>query len=135
MKILIVEDEAHLADGLRFNLEAEGYEAEIAADGDVALARLNDETFDAVVLDVMLPTVDGFEVAKQMRATGDYTPILMLTATRPARGRCFWALRPGRTIILQSRSISTSFSHGSTDFCGGGSGSAANQKRTMYRLV
>ena len=83
MKILIVEDEQHLADGLRFNLEAEGYEAEIAADGDVALARLSEAAFDAVVLDVMLPTVDGFEVAKQMRASGDYTPILMLTA----RGR------------------------------------------------
>lgn len=83
MKILIVEDEQHLADGLRFNLEAEGYEAEIAPDGDVALTRLNEMAFDAVVLDGMLPTVDGFEVAKQMRERGDYTPILMLTA----RGR------------------------------------------------
>ena len=83
MKILIVEDEEHLADGLRFNLEAEGYEAEIAADGDAALEKLNSTVFDAVVLDVMLPTVDGFEVAKQMREREDYTPILMLTA----RGR------------------------------------------------
>ncbi len=83
MKILIVEDEEHLADGLRFNLEAEGYEAEIASDGDVALEKLSRTTFDAVVLDVMLPTVDGFEVAKQMREREDYTPILMLTA----RGR------------------------------------------------
>ena len=69
MKVLIVEDEQHLADGLRFNLEAEGYEAEIAADGDVALEKLNSASFDAVVLDVMLPTVDGFEVAKQMPRT------------------------------------------------------------------
>jgi len=83
MKILIVEDEEHLADGLKFNLEAEGYEAEIAADGDIALARVGETAFDAVVLDVMLPTVDGFEVAKQMREREDYTPILMLTA----RGR------------------------------------------------
>ncbi|MEP6787956.1 MAG: response regulator transcription factor [Acidobacteriota bacterium] len=83
MKILIVEDEAHLADGLRFNLEAEGYEAEVAADGDVALEKLSLTKFDAVVLDVMLPTVDGFEVAKTMRERADYTPILMLTA----RGR------------------------------------------------
>jgi DNA-binding response OmpR family regulator len=83
MKILIVEDEQHLADGLRFNLEAEGYEVEIATDGDVAIARLDDATFDAVVLDVMLPTVDGFEVARTMREREDYTPILMLTA----RGR------------------------------------------------
>jgi len=83
MKILIVEDEEHLADGLKFNLEAEGYEAEIAADGDIALARVGETAFDAVVLDVMLPTVDGLEVAKQMREREDYTPILMLTA----RGR------------------------------------------------
>ena len=83
MKILIVEDEEHLAEGLRFNLEADGFEAEVAADGDVALQRLADASFDAVVLDVMLPTVDGFEVARTMRERGDYTPILMLTA----RGR------------------------------------------------
>ncbi len=83
MKILIAEDEQHLADGLRFNMEAEGYEAEIAADGDVALEKLSGTKFDAVVLDVMMPTVDGFEVARQMRERADYTPILMLTA----RGR------------------------------------------------
>lgn len=80
MKILIVEDETNLADGLKFNLEAEGHEAEIAADGQAALACVNNGSFDAVVLDVMLPLVDGFEVAKQMRAAGDYTPVLMLTA-------------------------------------------------------
>jgi DNA-binding response OmpR family regulator len=83
MKILIVEDEEHLADGLRYNLEAEGYEAVIANDGDKGLELLNDGSFDAVVLDVMLPTVDGFEVAATMRARKDYTPVLMLTA----RGR------------------------------------------------
>jgi DNA-binding response OmpR family regulator len=83
MKILIVEDEHHLADGLRFNLEAEGFEAEIVGDGDIALERLAGNKFDAVVLDVMLPTVDGFEVARTMRGRDDYTPVLMLTA----RGR------------------------------------------------
>ena len=81
--ILIVEDEAHLADGLKFNLEAEGYSAEIAGDGAVALERLAASAFDAVVLDVMLPEIDGFDVAKTMRERADYTPILMLTA----RGR------------------------------------------------
>jgi DNA-binding response OmpR family regulator len=80
MKILIVEDEQHLADGLRFNLEAEGYEAEIAVDGAAALERVGATTFDAVVLDVMLPSVNGFEVASTMRDRQDYTPILMLTA-------------------------------------------------------
>jgi DNA-binding response OmpR family regulator len=83
VKILIVEDEQHIADGLKFNIEAEGYETEIVADGDLALELLSDTAFDAVVLDVMLPTVDGFEVARTMREREDYTPILMLTA----RGR------------------------------------------------
>lgn len=80
MKILIVEDEQHLADGLRFNLEAEGFEAEIAADGETAVERLAAAKFDAVVLDVMMPGMNGFEVARMMRGRGDYTPILMLTA-------------------------------------------------------
>ena len=83
MKILIVEDEQHIADGLRFNLEAEGFEAEIASDGEIALETLSGSTFDAVVLDVMLPGIDGFGVARTMRGREDYTPILMLTA----RGR------------------------------------------------
>lgn len=83
MKILIVEDEQHLADGLRFNLEAEGYEVEIAADGQAALDATAGTEFDAIVLDIMLPLIDGFEVARTIREREDYTPILMLTA----RGR------------------------------------------------
>lgn len=80
MKVLIVEDEQHIADGLRFNLEAEGYEAVVAGDGETALALLPDNEFDAIVLDIMLPGIDGFSVAAQMRARRDFTPILMLTA-------------------------------------------------------
>ena len=80
MKILIVEDERSLAEGLRFNLEAEGYEAEIAADGEAATRSLQANTYDAVLLDVMMPGKSGFEVAAQMREHGDYTPVLMLTA-------------------------------------------------------
>ena len=85
MKILIVEDEKHLAEGLQFNLEAEGYETEIAADGKQALEILNapDTAFDAIVLDVMLPEIDGFTVAQTLREAENFTPILMLTA----RGR------------------------------------------------
>ncbi|GAC1446356.1 MAG: response regulator transcription factor [Pyrinomonadaceae bacterium] len=81
--ILIVEDERHLADGIRFNLEAEGYKAEIAADGESALEillRTKRETFDAVILDVMLPGIDGFEVARELRRAAQFIPILMLTA-------------------------------------------------------
>lgn len=84
-RILIVEDEAHLADGLRFNLEAEGHSVDVDGDGQAALDRLlaNRTAYDAVVLDVMLPGRDGFEVVKQLRTAGHYVPVLMLTA----RGR------------------------------------------------
>jgi two-component system alkaline phosphatase synthesis response regulator PhoP len=84
--VLIVEDERHLADGLRFNLEAEGYAVETLADGETALAKLTGATearFDVVVLDVMLPGMDGFAVAAELRRAGQFVPVLMLTA----RGR------------------------------------------------
>ena len=80
MKILIVEDEEHIAEGLAFNLEAEGYETLVAGTGEKGLAELEKADFDAVILDIMLPGIDGFEVASQMRAAGNYTPVLMLTA-------------------------------------------------------
>lgn len=82
MKILVVEDETSLADGLRFNLNAEGYETTVAPDGEAALSLLLTEKilFDTVVLDIMLPGINGFEVAKGLRQAGIYVPILMLTA-------------------------------------------------------
>jgi DNA-binding response OmpR family regulator len=80
MKILIVEDEQHLADGLRFNLELEDYETDIAPDGKIALKMLESQNYDAIVLDVMLPEVDGFEVARTLRSQENFAPILMLTA-------------------------------------------------------
>jgi DNA-binding response OmpR family regulator len=106
-RVLIVEDEAHLAQGLRFNLEAEGHSVEVAGDGESAIElllghkenghkdnnnkengkrkreRSHREEFDAVVLDVMLPGKDGFEVATELRAAKNFVPVLMLTA----RGR------------------------------------------------
>jgi DNA-binding response OmpR family regulator len=87
-RVLIIEDEQHLAQGLRFNLEAEGYDVEIAGDGETALELLlpaapDQVQFDAVVLDVMLPGKDGFAVASELRLAGQFVPILMLTA----RGR------------------------------------------------
>jgi len=112
-RVLIVEDEAHIAQGLRFNLEAEGHSVEVAGDGERAIELLlgnkengrkeNDsqengkkengkrgrhdagrrEEFDAVVLDVMLPGKDGFTVATELRAAKNFVPVLMLTA----RGR------------------------------------------------
>jgi DNA-binding response OmpR family regulator len=84
-RVLVVEDEAHLADGLRFNLQAEGHAVEVAADGETAIEKLVEkkERFDAVVLDVMLPGKSGFDVAALLREKKNYVPILMLTA----RGR------------------------------------------------
>ncbi len=84
-QILIVEDERHLAEGLRFNLEAEGYGVRVVGDGESALSLLGKgrREFDAVVLDVMLPGKDGFQVAAELRRAGQFVPILMLTA----RGR------------------------------------------------
>jgi DNA-binding response OmpR family regulator len=81
-RILIVEDERHLADGLRFNLEADGHDVQIAGDGVAALDALRGErgSYDVVVLDVMLPRMDGFAVARTLRAESDFVPILMLTA-------------------------------------------------------
>jgi DNA-binding response OmpR family regulator len=81
-RILVVEDEHHIADGLRFNLEAEGHDVTVATDGEQALARVIDDRqmFDVVVLDVMLPGRDGFAVASALRSAGQYVPILMLTA-------------------------------------------------------
>jgi DNA-binding response OmpR family regulator len=80
--VLVVEDEAHLAEGLRFNLEAEGYEVEVAADGRSAVERLlgGERRFDLVVLDLMLPEMGGLEVARRVRAAGNFVPILILTA-------------------------------------------------------
>src|SRR3954447_6953712 len=84
-RVLVVEDEVHLAEGLRFNLEAEGYEAEVAGDGEAATEKLvaKKEPFDVVVLDIMLPGKDGFAVVSELRAARNYVPVLMLTA----RGR------------------------------------------------
>jgi DNA-binding response OmpR family regulator len=84
-RVLIVEDEAHIATGLQFNLRAEGHSAEIAGDGETALDQLliKQEEFDAMVLDVMLPGKNGFAVATELRAARNFIPILMLTA----RGR------------------------------------------------
>ena len=80
--ILVVEDEAHLAQGLRFNLEAEGYTVIICDNGEAALQRVqhDNQSVDAIVLDVMLPGIDGFAVAHALRNHNNFTPILMLTA-------------------------------------------------------
>jgi DNA-binding response OmpR family regulator len=89
--ILICEDEPHIATGVQFNLEAEGHVVQVVDNGEGALARVADagETIDALILDVMLPGIDGFLVAQSLRARGWFHPILMLTA----RGRAEDVLR------------------------------------------
>lgn len=89
--VLVVEDERHIADGLRFNLEAEGFEVTVVHNGTEAARLLLEERapFDAVLLDVMLPGKDGYAVTTELRAAGQFVPILMLTA----RGRAEDVLR------------------------------------------
>ena len=81
-RVLVVEDEQHLADGLRFNLEAEGYDVETLETGEEALQRLSASPppYDVMVLDVMLPGKDGFTVMSELRKAGQFIPTLMLTA-------------------------------------------------------
>ena len=81
-RILVVEDEQHIADGLRFNLEAEGYQVHVLETGEAALELLMFDTagFDLMVLDVMLPGKDGFTVMSELRHSGRFIPTLMLTA-------------------------------------------------------
>jgi DNA-binding response OmpR family regulator len=89
-RILVVEDEQHLAQGLRFNLEAEGHEVELSETGEDALERLaRGDAYDLVILDVMLPGLDGFSVVAELRTQRRFVPVLMLTA----RGRSEDVLR------------------------------------------
>ncbi len=79
-KLLLVEDEAHLAAGLRLNFELEGFEVDVARTGREAGAHLLQPDYDIMVLDVMLPDVSGLTLCRSVRDTGNTTPILMLTA-------------------------------------------------------
>ncbi len=81
-RILLVEDEQHLAEGLRFNLAAEQHEVDVVDTGEAALTQLTADPsrFDLVILDVMLPGMTGFNVAAELRRAGQFVPVLMLTA-------------------------------------------------------
>jgi DNA-binding response OmpR family regulator len=87
-RLLVVEDEDHLAAGLKLNLELDGYQVEVAGTAREAGERLlNSNGFDLIVLDVMLPDVDGFSLLKTIRRSGNYTPVIMLTARSSAEDR------------------------------------------------
>jgi len=79
-RILVVEDEPAIAFGLQLDLTNEGYDVEIESDGESALKRAKSEAFDLILLDIMLPGKDGFEVCRELRREGAKTPIIMLTA-------------------------------------------------------
>jgi len=85
--ILVVDDEAHLAAGIAENLEAEGYRTDVAHDGLAGLDRLRAEPFDLVLLDVMMPNMDGLELCARLRSEGVQTPVLFLTVKGDAEDR------------------------------------------------
>lgn len=87
MKILLAEDDLRLARAVRRVFEEESHDVEISADGNAALKSARSGAFDVMVLDVMLPEIDGFDVCKEMRAAGVQTPVLMLTARTDVQDR------------------------------------------------
>src|SRR4051812_25549456 len=80
MRILVVEDEPAVANGVQRGLEADGFVVEVAGDGVTGLHRARSEHFDLIVLDIMLPSMNGYRVCRALRAGEDWTPVLMLTA-------------------------------------------------------
>jgi len=80
MRVLVVEDERGLADGLRAGIEAEGFAVDVARDGTDGLWMAREQPYDAIVLDVMLPGIDGYDVCAALRRDAVWTPILVLTA-------------------------------------------------------
>jgi len=85
--ILLVEDEVHIAQGLLFNLEAEGYQVTHVLNGEEALEALDREHFQLVILDIMLPGISGFDVCRQLRERDNQLPVLMLTARETEEDR------------------------------------------------
>ncbi len=79
-KILIVEDEPKMVIGLRDNFEIEGFDVDTAEDGEIGLKKILENNYDLVVLDIMLPSLSGFDICKTVRKKGNNTPIIMLTA-------------------------------------------------------
>ena len=80
MRVLVVEDEKLLADSLRAGLEAEGFAVDTAGEGQTGLWMARENTYDVIVLDLMLPKLNGFKICRTLRDEDDWTPILMLTA-------------------------------------------------------
>ena len=86
-RILVVDDEAHLADGIRENLTAEGYATDVAHDGESGLAKALEGAFDLILLDVMMPKMDGLRVCEEIRRNGLQTPVMFLTVKADPQDR------------------------------------------------
>jgi DNA-binding response OmpR family regulator len=80
VRVLVVEDEKRLAAGLKRGLEAEGFATDVALDGSEGLWRAREHPYDAIVLDLMLPGINGYRICATLRDEGNWTPILILTA-------------------------------------------------------
>jgi DNA-binding response OmpR family regulator len=80
VRVLVVEDEVRLAEALQLGLQAEGFTADVALDGEQGLHLAIEHAYDAVVLDVMLPKLNGYRVCQRLRAAGNWVPVLMLSA-------------------------------------------------------
>lgn len=79
-RILLIDDERRIADTLRFGLTENGYQVEIAYDGNIGYRLFQNQPFDLVILDINLPGMNGYELCKQIRATNDNIPVIMLTS-------------------------------------------------------
>jgi two-component system, OmpR family, response regulator len=80
MRVLVVEDDARIASAVKRGLDAEGFSVQVSADGDDGLWRATEQHYDLLIVDLMLPGRDGFEICRVLREQGDWTPILVLTA-------------------------------------------------------
>jgi len=80
MKILLVEDESKVANFISMGLQEEGYTVDIAPDGRIGLQHISESTYDIILLDLMIPEIDGLELLKRIRADGVDTPVLIITA-------------------------------------------------------
>lgn len=85
MRILVVEDEHRIAQAIKEGLEGESYAVDLAYDGEDGYNTASADEYDVILLDIMMPEMDGYEVCKKLRADGNHTPIIMLTAKDQGR--------------------------------------------------
>ncbi len=100
-RILLLEDEKHLAETLKLNLELEGYNPVVVGDGQVAIARFKEEKFDLAILDIMVPSIDGIGVAESIRLNDTKIPILFLSAKGTAEDRILGLKKGGDDYIAK----------------------------------